>query len=524
MLEGINVVATLGDVSVTVSSIVYDSRAVTPGALFVALPGLHVDGHDYLNDALKRGAAALVVERIAGEAASETEAAVPVASEPTAPIKAVPVVQVENGRRALSAISAAFYDHPSKSLTVIGVTGTDGKSSTCAYIHQLLQGMGNKAGLLSTVSVDRGNGLEDNPFRQSTPEAPEVQRFLSEMLEAGLEYAVVEATSHGLSEKTNRLADIAFDVAVFTNLSHEHLEFHGSYEQYRFDKGNLFRAIESSAVGFGVVNAKDEEADYFAAQTSKPVYRYGIDCGDCDLSAVDVEGDITGVRFTVQSRAGKSQTEISIPGTFQVENALAALLVATKVTKTEIAKCCSLVPEIRPVPGRMVQVSRHLPFSLFIDYAHTPGAFERVLPLLRRFTTGRLIAVFGSAGERDVEKREIQGSIAAKYADILVITDEDPRQEDAMSILQQIAEGARTQSPRRVSHGDIILIPDRKKAIHRALSLAKPKDTVVLLGKGHEKSMIYPDGPIPWNEQEAATDALRQLGFGIHPIRPQEVS
>jgi UDP-N-acetylmuramoyl-L-alanyl-D-glutamate--2,6-diaminopimelate ligase len=320
------------------------------------------------------------------------------------------------------------------------------------------------------------------------------------------------------------LADVAFDVAVFTNLSHEHLEFHGSYEQYRHDKGNLFRAIDSSPEGFAVVNANDAEADYFAAQTSKPVYRYGIDCGDCDLSARDVEGDIGGVRFTVHSGAGESETKISIPGTFQVENALAALVVATKLTRAEINQCCSLVPGIRPVPGRMVRLGRHLPFSVFIDYAHTPGAFERVLPLLRQFTAGRLIAVFGSAGERDVEKREIQGSIAAKYADILVITDEDPRQEDAMSILQQIAEGARAQAGRRVGHGDILLIPDRNKAILRALSLAKPKDTVVLLGKGHEKSIIYPDGPVPWDEQEAATDALKELGFSIQQIRPQEVS
>ncbi|MFW5844563.1 MAG: Mur ligase family protein, partial [Spirochaetota bacterium] len=212
LLEGINVEETQGDVSVSVNAVVYDSRSVTPGALFVALPGLHVDGHDYLVDAVARGAAALVVER-------------PVDAEPGAVLPTV--VRVTNSRRALSALAAAFYDHPSRKLRVIGVTGTDGKSSTCAYIHQLLAGLGKKVGLLSTVSVDRGRGIEENPFRQSTPEAPEVHRFLREMVDAGLEYAVLEATSHGLSEKTNRLADIAFDVAVFTNLTHEHLEFHG---------------------------------------------------------------------------------------------------------------------------------------------------------------------------------------------------------------------------------------------------------------------------------------------------------
>jgi UDP-N-acetylmuramoyl-L-alanyl-D-glutamate--2,6-diaminopimelate ligase len=509
LLEGINVVQTQGDLAVSVNAIVYDSRSVTPGALFVALPGLHVDGHDYLADAAARGAAALVVERPV-EAGSDL--VVPA------------VVRVDNSRRALSALAAAFYDHPSQKLRVIGVTGTDGKSSTCAYIHQLLTGLGKKTGLLSTVSVDRGRGLEDNPFRQSTPEAPEVHRFLQEMLDAGLEYAVVEATSHGLSEKTNRLADIAFDVAVFTNLSHEHLEFHGSYEQYRHDKANLFRAIDRSPDGFGVVNAQDKEADYFASQTTRRVLRYGIECPDCDLSATSVKGDISGTRFTVCSGSAESSTEISIPGTFQVENTLAALLTAVTLTGSKITQCCSLVPGIAPVPGRMVRVGRSLPFSVFIDYAHTPGAFERVLPLLRSFTSGRLIAVFGSAGERDVEKRGVQGSIAAKYADILVITDEDPRQEDARSILSQIAEGARTQPGRRVRHGDIILIADRRKAIQHALSLAKAKDTVVLLGKGHEKSIIYPEGPVPWNEQEAATEALKQLGFTVHPPAGQGVT
>ncbi|MFP4432020.1 MAG: UDP-N-acetylmuramoyl-L-alanyl-D-glutamate--2,6-diaminopimelate ligase [Spirochaetaceae bacterium] len=509
LLEGINVEETQGDVSVSVNAVVYDSRSVTPGALFVALPGLHVDGHDYLVDAVARGAAALVVER-------------PVDAEPGAVLPTV--VRVTNSRRALSALAAAFYDHPSRKLRVIGVTGTDGKSSTCAYIHQLLAGLGKKVGLLSTVSVDRGRGIEENPFRQSTPEAPEVHRFLREMVDAGLEYAVLEATSHGLSEKTNRLADIAFDVAVFTNLTHEHLEFHGSYEQYRHDKANLFRAIDRSPEGFGVVNAQDKEADYFAAQTNRRVLRYGIECPDCALSATSVKGDISGTRFTVCTESSESKTEISIPGTFQVENTLAALLTAVTLTGSKITQCCALVPGITPVPGRMVRVGRSLPFSVFIDYAHTPGAFEQVLPLLRSFTSGRLIAVFGSAGERDVEKRELQGSIAAKYADILVITDEDPRQEDAQSILRQIAEGARTQPGRRVRRGDIILIADRRKAIHHALSLAKAKDTVVLLGKGHEKSIIYPEGPVPWNEQEAATEALRQLGFAVQPPGGEEVT
>ncbi len=504
MLEGINVTESTGDVDCAVSSLAYDSRDVSPGGVFVALRGSRVDGHDYLHEAVTRGAAAVVIETNPG-------------SLPAGDRKAT-VIRVANTRIALSALSAAFFGHPSRKLTVIGVTGTDGKSSTCAYIHQLMSGLGLKVGLLSTVSVDRGNGVESNPFRQSTPEAPEVQRFLSEMVSAGLRFAVVEATSHGLSEKTARLADVDFDVAVFTNLSHEHLEFHGSYEQYRSDKGNLFRAINKSRTGIGVVNANDAQAPYFAGLTTQPVYRYGVECPECDMSATNVNGDIKGTRFTVGGGGNPTATEISIPGTYQVENALAALLTVSKVAKADISTCCSLVPSMKPVPGRMVRLARHLPFSVFVDYAHTPGAFEQVLPLLRGYTAGRLIVVFGSAGERDVEKRGIQGGIAAKYADVLVLTDEDPRDEDAMSILSQIAEGARAQRSRRVEHGDIVLIPDRKRAIHHALSMAKPKDTVVLLGKGHERSIIYPEGPMPWDEQQAATEALKSLGFSVQPV------
>jgi UDP-N-acetylmuramoyl-L-alanyl-D-glutamate--2,6-diaminopimelate ligase len=371
---------------------------------------------------------------------------------------------------------------------------------------------------------DSGEGERPNPEHQTTPEATAVQRLLAEMRDAGLDYAVVEASSHGLSSRTNRLGDVDFDAGVMTNVTHEHLEFHGSWEQYRHDKANLFRALDrgdaktrrgsrEAVPRFGVVNADDPSASFFAASCSRPVRSFSASGGAADLSAADLRADASGESFVVVERAESGErrhsARLELPGAFNVGNALAALLVVSGMTGRTIGELVPLLPRLRPVRGRMTSIDRGQAFELLVDYAHTPSSFETVLPPLRARIRGRIICVFGSGGERDVEKRPQQGRIASQSCDILVLADEDPRGEDPMAILEEIAAGC----PGRRRGEDLFLIPDRKAAIRKAFSLARVGDLVLLLGKGHENSIIYRNGPIPFDEIGEAEKALSELGY-----------
>jgi UDP-N-acetylmuramoyl-L-alanyl-D-glutamate--2,6-diaminopimelate ligase len=488
----------LGNTDALIRDIAYDSRDAGEGSLFVALEGLHEDGHRFITDAVKRGAVAVMHSR-----------PFPDRSE------GVGYIRVPDTRAALSPISAAFFDHPSKKLAVIGVTGTDGKSSTVWFIHQLLEALGRKSGFLSTVSFHTGNETVKNPFRQSTPEAPEIQGMLAEIAANGREFAVVEATSHGLSAKTGRLADVLFDAAVMTNVTHEHLEFHGTWERYRSDKANLFRALDSAGgkcialTRFGVVNADDPSRGYFEACTKMPVYSYGI-LGPADLRAGSIRLEISGCSFTLHSGEKSADAFIPIPGPFWASNCLAACLAVSRALSIDPLELAPHLQKLRPVKGRMEPVDLGQDFKVIVDYAHTPGAFERLFPWVREHFTGRLIAVFGSAGERDREKRPMQGRIASRYADVIILTDEDPRFENRMAILKEIVRGCEGKT----EGGDLFLIPDRGAAIRHALSIAAPGDVVFLLGKGHEGSIVFPDGAHPYDERAEAETALREMGYG----------
>lgn len=494
-----------------VHGVSYDSRTVSQGSLFVAMAGFHVDGHAYIADALARGAVAVVLERA-----------------DAAPLNAAdtPFIVVDDARRAISRIAAAFFDHPSRDLFVIGITGTDGKSSTVSFTEQILTRAGYQTGLISTVTVKTEETIRRNPNRQSTPEAVELHGYLADMREAGKEIAVVEATSHGLSMRTARLADVRFDAGVFTNLSHEHLEFHGSFEQYRSDKANLFRALDGAGKhAFACLNAGDANAVYMAEATSKPVHWYGIESAEgapaavsgLDLAARDLRPDRDGTTFTLADADGRTRSvRVPMPGSFQVENVLAALLAASRATGRSAIELADAVEHLVPVEGRLVPVGRNTPFSVVVDYAHTPASYEKLFPIIRASTPGRLIAVFGSAGERDIEKRPLQGAVAARHCELIVLCDEDPRGEDPAGILRDIAAGITGANPQLREGHDYIIIEDRRTAIRAAVDRAGPGDTIVLLGKGHETSIIYADGPHPWNEAEVALDVLIEAGYE-HP-------
>ena len=495
LFSGLHCDEVRGDMSRIVRGIAYDSRDVEPGFLFAALAGQHTDGHRYAADAIRRGAAAVLHSHALSDVPAE-----------------VTCVRVPDSRTALSPVAAAFYRHPSKSLKVIGVTGTDGKSSTVWFISQLIGMLGGRAGFLSTVSFKTGDEVVKNPFRQSTPEASEIQGMLREMVDNHRDVAIVEATSHGLSARTNRLGDVLFDAAVLTNVTHEHLEFHGSFEQYRSDKANLFRAVspdapkEVSGPRFAVVNAADPSAGYFEAASRVPVFRYGP---GGDLEARSLREDVSGTTFMMASDGREVEARVRIPGPFWVDNALAAVQAAARILEVPVLSMGPLLHRLHSVPGRMDSVEQGQPFTVIVDYAHTPAAFLRLLPWMRTRTEGKVTAVFGSAGERDREKRPLQGRAAAAHCDTLVITDEDPRGESSMEILEQIAAGC----DGKTRGTDLFLIPDRREAVRFAIARAKPADAVLLLGKGHEGSIIGPGGPAAWDERTEAVAALRELGY-----------
>ena len=496
-----------GSLDPVVTTVAYDSRDVVSGALFCALPGTHVDGHRYIEDALRRGAVAVLCQRAPADAAALA-----------ARYHAV-VYRARDARRAMSKAAAALYGEPSRSLPVIGVTGTDGKSSTTYMIAQLLCAAGVDSGFISTALLGSGNEPVANPLRQSTPEAPEIQRLLAEMLRAGQRVAVVEATSHGLSAQTQRLADVVFRAAVFTNLSHEHLEFHGSFERYRDDKVNLFRAVAAAASRpapdegtlafdrFGIVNANDPHAEYFRAACDRRVFSFGIGAGD--LGAYELTPRPDGVAFQLHWQGGTARALLPLLGAVSVENAVAALLAVSRALDTDPLSLAPLLATIKPLPGRMQPIPNGLGYTTIVDYAHTPGSFAKVLPGLRP-SDGRLIVVFGSAGDRDTAKRPLQGELAARYADVVVLTDEDPRTEDRDAIIDQIAEGCLRVDAAIETERRLLRVPDRDAAIAAALEVARSGDVVAFLGKAHETSIIYPDGPHPWNEAAAVREAIER--------------
>ena len=496
-----------------VTALEYDSREAGPGVLYFALPGLHVDGHDYIADAVKRGAAVIVHQK-----------------ELDAYSDGVLYIRVKDSRFAMSSIADAFYDFPSRCMGVIGVTGTEGKSTTVSLIYQLLKLLGKRTGFISTVQ--HGDGIIEswNSEHQTTPEATAIHRLLAQMRGNGVEFVVLESSSHGLSKRTNRLGDVNFDVGVMTKVTHEHLEFHGTWEQYRSDKAELFRSLDSSSVfkttqetaedlplpSFGVVNADDPSAEYFAAATKHKTYTFSTKGAEADLSLRLVESGPDGNWYEVFVASNGTTLTVrdQLPGAFNVANVLATLLVVSNLLSVEVETLVPFVQHLKPVRGRMTAVQQGQPFEVLVDYAHTPSSFEAVLPPLkeRLNTSSRLICLFGSPGERDTQKRFLQGEVAGRCSDIVILADEDPRGEVPMAILEDIAKGCEA-SQSMVRDKTLFLIPDRPQAIRKAFSLAKEGDIVLLLGKGHENSIIYADKTIDYDEIKEAEAALAEMGY-----------
>ena len=484
----------------------YDSRTVQPGHVFVAIQGTHVDGHRFIVQAVERGATAIVYQDPAAVRDIEGPA----------------LVHVPNSRAALSPIAAACFGYPAAGLRVVGVTGTKGKTTTSTLCAHVLDAQQHVSGLMTTADFKIGSRWWENTTRQTTPEALEVQAMLRDMVAAGCDYAVLEASSHGLSEQWNRLGDCQFDVAIFTNVTHEHLDYHGTVEQYRRDKARLFELLGAEGTRpaahkqrkAAIVNLDDPYASMYldAAPPTAERITYAVDKSHADVRAVDIAPSRDGTSYTATTPWGTARVHLRLPGIFNVHNSLAALTVGLSEGITPDA-CAAALGGVAGVTGRMERVDLGQPFTVIVDYAHNPDSFEKVMAMLRSLTHGKLIAVFGSAGERDRQKRPIQGRLAAEYCELVVITDEDPRDEDRETILEEIAVGTRAAGKREGT--GYLKIADRASAIREAFRRAAPGDIVMLLGKGHESCIYYEQGrKLPWLERAEAERALREMGFG----------
>ena len=433
------------------SGICYDTRTMEPGCLFVALPGYKTDGHKYIAQALEQGAAAVLCQH--------------------PPEGEGPWLVTPDARAALAAVSANWFGHPARDLTLLAVTGTNGKTTTTYLLKAMLEGvLGARVGLIGTNQNMVGE--EVLPAHRTTPESWEVQQLLREMADAGCTHVVMEASSHALV--LHRLDGLRFRAGIFTNLTQDHLDFHGTMEAYRDAKGLLFRQSDTA-----VLNLDDEAGRYFARTVAVPRLTYSERRDEADLTAKNLRLFPDRVEFEAVAEGAISRVRLPIPGGFTVYNALGVLTCGLALG-LPLADCADALAKAPGVKGRIEVVPVPADFAVIIDYAHTPDALENILTTVRDFTAGRVICLFGCGGDRDRTKRPQMGAIAGSLADVAVVTSDNPRTEEPEAIIRDILPGLEGTA------AQVVVEPDRRAAIRRALSLAKPGDTVVLAGKGHE--------------------------------------
>jgi UDP-N-acetylmuramoyl-L-alanyl-D-glutamate--2,6-diaminopimelate ligase len=483
-----------------------DSRDIEAGDLFIALKGKNVNGHHFINAAVSAGAVAVV----------GTE---PMLNWETL---SVPYILVSDDRKALAEISAAFYEFPAKKMTVIGVTGTDGKTTTANMIFHLLRYAGYKVGLVSTVNARIGEEELDTGFHVTTPEAPQVQFYLQKMVEAGLTHVVLEATSHGLAQ--DRVAACEFDIGVVTNITHEHLDYHGDYDQYLKAKAKLLGFLSETArkpagvEPLAVLNADDGSYSTLTALVKVKMVDYAIG-KKASLWAEDIQFSPTGTTFLACSEQFTEHVTCKIGGIFNVSNALAAMGAAIFGLKIDPQIAAQGIAALEWIPGRMERIDLGQPFTAMVDFAHTPNALVRALSTCHQMTTGRVIAVFGSAGLRDRQKRRMMAEISAQQADISILTAEDPRTESLDEILLEMENAAVLKWADRAK--TVFSVADRGEAIRRGLKLAKPGDLVVAFGKGHEQSMCFGEVEYLWDDRTAMRAALAEMLNIVGPDMPE---
>jgi UDP-N-acetylmuramoyl-L-alanyl-D-glutamate--2,6-diaminopimelate ligase len=474
-----------------------------PSSVFVAVPGAlpprSLDGHDFIRLALDKGASVIAVQR---DRQSKWQ--------PFADSDKACFLVVDDTRRSLARIAAAFHGFPARRLVSIGVTGTDGKTTTVHLIAAVLEAAGLSTGFLSSVAFKTGADPELNATHMTTVQSPEVQESLAKMLAAGHRYAVIEASSHGLA--LNRLDECEFDIAVFTTLSSDHLDFHGDLDAYIAAKGRLFEMLDESVdkgvAKTGVLNADEAAYATLRSRTRAKAVTYAIDA-PADLRAENLHLEPLHSTFDLAGSFGKEPIHLPLPGRYSVSDALAASAVALSlgVSPAQIAEG---LESFKGVAGRMEMIDCGQPFSVVVDIASTPDALQHVLQVLRYVTDGRLIVVFGCAGERDPGRRDGMGRIAGELADFAVLTNEDPRSEEPNAIIDDIAAGL-VEAGRREGD-DFVRVVDRREAVRHAFAIALPGDVVLLAGKGTEQSIVIGDKHTPWDERVVAREILAEFG------------
>lgn len=470
-----------GPLHYDIEGIAYDSRQVKENYLFVALKGRHADGAAFIDDAIRRGAVAIVSE------------------EDRWPRRNIAHILVEDARRALAEIACAFYDNPSHRLPLVGVTGTNGKTTTSFMIREILAAEGRAPGLIGTVRYEIGSRVI--PATRTTPEAPDIQFMLDQMLRVGCRSAVMEVSSHALALR--RVWGIDFDVGVFTNLSRDHLDFHGTMEAYFDAKMQLFRGLGLQHKRATAVVNIDNPWGMELVQTNGLRARL-VTFGEhpaADVRAEDIELDAHGTRFLVHTPWGACEAHLRLLGRFNISNALGAIA-ACGALGIPPARSAAILAGMSQVPGRLERIENDRGFHVFVDYAHTDDALANVLDTMRELRPRRLIVVFGCGGDRDRTKRPLMGAVAHQRADYIILTSDNPRRERPESIIAEIEQGI----PTRDRHEVVI---DRAEAIARAIGIAKPGDIVLIAGKGHETVQEFASTVVPFDDREVARRFLK---------------
>lgn len=474
IVENIEIIKQTADPDMEISGISYDSRETRPGDLFVAIKGFESDGHEYIGRAVAAGAAAVLCE---------------------VPPEGVPYIQTGNSRLALAYASREFFGNPASEMTLIGLTGTNGKTTSSYIIKHLLESkLDAKVGLIGT----NGNmiGDENIPSERTTPESFELHKLFRQMADSGCTHVVSEVSSHSLT--LERVAGIHFDVAVYTNLTQDHLDFHGSMEEYAAAKRRLF-----SQSTVGCFNVDDSWSDFMMKDVSCEIKTFSTEKNDADLVAKDIRLSASNVRFAAVTEAGLALAKLAIPGMFSVHNALGVISVGLALG-ISLSDCTDALSSAKGVKGRVEVVPTDGDYSVIIDYAHTPDALENVLQTLKPVTRGRLIALFGCGGDRDRGKRPIMGAIAAANADLSIVTSDNPRTEEPQAIIDDILEGMKGK------RGASVVICDRVEAIGWAIDNAGPGDVILLAGKGHEDYQVVGHEKHHMDEREIVQQFLKE--------------
>ena len=478
VVQGIDIIDQYGNMEVDIKDIVYDSRKVTPGCIFICITGFKLDGHLYIEEAIKKGAVAAIIER-------DVE------------VDGIPLIKVADTRKSMPIIGSNFYNHPTETLKLIGITGTNGKTTTTYLIESILEQAHKNTSIIGTISIKIGK--VEVPSSRTTPESVDLQQLFREMLDKDMEYSVMEVSSHALD--LGRVDNCSFRIGIFTNLTQDHLDYHKNFDNYREAKKKLFYKTTHA----NIINVDDKHGRIIAEEIKDlktKLITYGID-SNADIMAKNIEIDVKGIRFTLVTPKYSIVIQNKTPGRFSVYNCLAAAAVAySEGIDKDIIK--EGLYNLENVPGRSEVVNIDKPYTVIIDYAHSPDSLENILNAVRQYTKGKLITVFGCGGDRETEKRPMMGEVAGRLSDYCVITSDNPRSEEPDSIIKQVEQGISS------TNCDYICIENRRDAIKFALTMARKDDVVVLAGKGHETYQELKEGKIHFDEREVIRELLRE--------------